>query len=292
MKEKYPKFHVYHHRIDEGWRAGRWRLSFFRNRKVVRDGIERLIQDYILLLGLEYYFRKWRNEFSLQFSIGNAGSETPFDWHISIGGQALYFQTAVGRRLAHWLTSRKGGYYTRVFHLGKFGESTDLRWEIWAEKNEWSSEDPWWMHGSINLSIKDRLWGKLYYSYEVVKPAVEMVLDFPKEDGHYPVILELQRSILKRKKRDKIYDEKLLVEVEAPKGVPTHYDSSGGWKGDRTYGWAVPWPNKMPFQRAVYGVDEPVEVTDNWADLALRAVKLNVIKTRRESGFTEPQKED
>lgn len=253
---------------------------------------------------LETYIYKWgRNyhRFSSRFHIGNEGSETPWDGHLSIGPFAIYWGHSAFRHLASWLTRCSGYRWDTRDWMLQLTDEWGLRWQfanhsdMCAVRRERQQEKAHnrgkksrrirsLREGYINLNIPDLIWGPVRYSYEDVAHH-SALLKF--EEGEYAVILTLQRTFKGRTKVDKRKHEiSWSIDVEAPRGVPTHYDSSGGWKGDRSYGWGVAYPD------AVANPDSANSLPLDWEENAERLVTEWVLKQRERTGFVKAQTEE
>lgn len=166
--------------------------------------------------------RRPRAEFSLRFHVGNRGSETPWDGHVTVLGNGIYWGHSRGRRLAQWLTRGEG----RDVSLSMHGER--VYWRLWADPNE-RKRTPRWRDSSVLINPLDRILGPKRWSYEDLDWALVTIdLDGTK----YPVRLTLQKSRLQRA-RGRVLREHFSVDWNAPRGIPTEPDS---WKGGRTYG--------------------------------------------------------
>lgn len=232
---------------------------------------------------IEYSIKKKLDDhlFSARFHIGNAGSETPWDGHLCFLWFNFYWGHTGFRKLAEFLTRCSGYKYdSREWSLKIFDGR--LWWEI-ANHSDMCDKRKHggrvkrqkrrrnsWRRGSINLSVPEAIWGPRRYTYED-KDVYQALLKFP--DGEYAVILTLQRVLFGRTKVDKSKHEvSWSVDVDAPRGIPTHVDHSGGWKGDRTHGFGVK-------------IDEP---GDDWEVAAVDAVIAWVNKERKRTGFVAP----
>lgn len=236
--------------------------------------------------------------FSARFHIGNRGSETPWDGHLIILGVGFYWGLGIGRKLANWLSRCSGyPYDTRDWTL-RISDGR-LCWEIanhddMCEKHRiaWGRSDiisrgqpgtPGYgkkrrrprkslQSGSINISIPEAIWGPRRYFREEVDSFLTTI---KMPEGEYGVILKLERAYLGRTKVPKHkHIKSWCIEVDSPNGIPTHFDKSGGWKGDRTYGFSV----NFPYPRS-----------EGWQKDAEALVTAWVYKQRGESGFREPQ---
>lgn len=250
---------------------------------------------------IETPFRKLPHDnwFSIRFHIGNRGSETPWDGHLTLFGLSWYWGHSGFRNLAERLTRCSGyAYDTRDWQI-RISDG-DLWWEFaqhddmcrkhprFIEKRPWKQRlfgikpvssvkvkrksRRSWRSGNINLSIPEAIWGPYRYTYED-HGVHQTVLKFP--DGEYAVILTLQRMFYGRTKVDrKKHSESWTVDVDAPRGIPTHVDHSGGWKGDRTFGFGVKLLN--------------VPDVNYWEEIAEVAVREWVIDRRLKTGFVKP----
>ena len=269
---------------------------------------------------LEVRITRPKLDLGWQLKIGSKASETPWDGYIKLFGFSAYWGFENGKKLAHFLTSRKGGYHNRQTGFYTYSENRgdrDLYWSFWSD-----DDAPRGKHrsGSFSLSPAEWIKGSLRYKYlEVAKFDTELELP----DGTYPVTITLQRQIRYRTKRpNQILEQKWVLDVDAPKGVPTHYDKSGGWKGDRTYGWGVPFkeirmvaPQPIEVPKVEAGVDleemdidfnqskylietrmigNPLEkvVDPEWKIDAKAAVLGWVYTHRAKTGFREPQEQE
>lgn len=135
--------------------------------------------------------KKMRNEWGLNFRVGNAGSEQTFKGHVSTPIAAAYWGVERYGEVFRKLLNGGDHYETRVisisYHHGKFYS------EIWARQNSWSSKDPWWMHNS--WSPKDSLLGKRKVSRETIKTHPVTIM---MPEGGYPAIAKLERVTVKR----------------------------------------------------------------------------------------------
>lgn len=231
---------------------------------------------------LETYVRKNFKEqpFAIRLHTGNEGSETPWDGHLIFLWFGIFWGHTFFRKWASWISRCTGYKYdTREWAIRITDKS--LSWSI-AEHSDMCDHyrmhsrskgrkvrnTPRWRRGYISISPAEWIWGPKRYSYETVD-SFATILKF--EEGDYPVIIDLRKSYLGRTKvpRSK-HVQSWTLEVDAPNGIPTHPDRSGGWKGDRTYG---------------FGVDfTPVDV-DDWRFDAENAVGAWVRKERARTGF-------
>lgn len=269
-------------------RAGYWRYMrhFWHWYRVYRDGMESNHLEY----HVEWYLKKWGtlagHYFSARFHTGNLGSETPFDGHIQILWFAFYWGWGGNRKLAERISRCSGYKYdTREWSLRIFDNR--LWWEFanhsdmcdnrreWRKKKNGNRRRRTWRDGSVCLSVPELLLGPKRYSDETLDGHATL-LRFP--DGSYPVIIDLQRVRLGRTRVGKHrHVVSYSLDVDAPSGIPTHVDHSGGWKGDRTYGFGVDFTH--------YATAYP---RDEWKQHAEAAVTAWVIHERERTGFVRP----
>jgi hypothetical protein len=236
------------------------------------DGAER----EVLSAHLETPIRKKpETEFSFRFHVGSNASETPFDGHATILGSGFYWGISRGRRLANWLTSQKEKYSGRDFSLSLFHGR--IRWEIWVKPHETKTgEFAKWRQVSFPANPIEWFLGPKLYSY---KDLAKAPVDLRMFEGTYPAVLTLQECTLKRVKSKRVLEKSLTVDVDVPKGIPTHVDHSGGWKGDRTYGFGVKFPLKEDVNYAEFA---------SWVNMARQLAESRVLEWRGVSGFTKP----
>lgn len=234
-------------------------------------------------------------DFAWKLKVGNSGSETPWDGKLEIFGVAFYWGISRGRRLAQWLTHSRnpivrnpgtpneytmGKYRSRS--IGFYTFEGTLYTSFWVDENGDSdnARPAKWRRKSISLDLRDHLFGPERYRY-IPLSSVKTVIEIEESNSPngiktaYPVELTLKRSEKYRIKRPKkVIDSDFSIEIDAPKGIPTHYDKSGGWKGDSTYGWAIKFP---------HGNQE------NWIRQAEQMVLGDIYRMRGKTGFTVPQ---
>lgn len=220
---------------------------------------------------------------NFRFHIGNAGSETPWDGHLIILGIGFYWGIGLGHKLAHAITSGKGHEWDSR-DLGLSIRDKTLSWDLWTHKDVY--QKPWrkkrngkrvrdWRQRSVSVSPAEWIWGPKRYSYETID-TFNTSIHMP--EGSYPVEIKLQKVYLGRTKVPKAKHEMSWgLDIDAPKGIPTHLDHSGGWKGDRTYG---------------FGVDFKYPQSKGWQLDAVNAVTAWVYNERGRTGFRKPQEED
>jgi hypothetical protein len=227
-------------------------------------------------------YRKFDNPFSVALHIGNAGSDSAWRGHFLLFGVGFFWGHTAFRKLANWLTRCSGYKYDTRDWMIRIADS-DLWWEC-AEHDQMCEKhrrrgtrrrNRTWRRGVLNLSIPEAIWGPYRYSYEDVDqfPAT---LKMP--EGEYAVLLKLQKVFYGRTKTPRAKQiQTWCIDVEAPKGIPTHRDHSGGWKGDRTYG---------------FGVDFKYPESRGWQEDAYAVVTARVYQYRGDSGFREAQPVD
>lgn len=198
---------------------------------------------------------------SARFHLGTRGSETPIDAHLDLFGNALYLNTSIGRRFAHWATGGAGRDLTVRLENGR------LSWVLW--RNDDSRRRGDWRNSSVVIDPLTLLFGRKRYTYADLD-AADVVLELP--EGQYPVRFTLQRQSLGRPRLKRTVD-KVVVDWDAPAGIPSHDDRSGGWKGDRTYGSAF----EMSSNR------------DDWYIDATALLAAWVMRRRAQTGFRQAQ---
>ncbi|MFE7744392.1 hypothetical protein [Nocardia sp. NPDC057455] len=216
---------------------------------------------------IETIVKKPEPTFSARFHVGTAGSETPFDGHLTILGSGIYWGIEAGWKLADWITREKRHQY----------EGRDLKvsihdgrlWlNIWTHPGSWErGEFAAWRERSFKLNPLDILYGERRFSFEDIETAA-IAVRMP--EATYPVIAKLQKQSLGRPKAKKRI-ESWVVDVDAPKGIPYRLDLSG-WKGDRVYGFGVPLRERR---------------TD-WETDARHAIEAWVLQHRGDTGFRTP----
>ena len=217
--------------------------------------------------------------FAFRFHIGNRGSETPWDGHLTILGISWYWGHSGFRRLADRLTRCSGYKYDTRNWMLRISDNT-LWWEFANHDDMCGYHDQSLKvrkknrrRGSFNLSIPTAIWGPYRYSYEDVGRH-QTLIQLPEDD--YAVILTLQKVFYGRTKVDKKkHIQSWSVDVDAPRGIPTHVDHSGGYKGDRTYGFGVSLP----------AIRKNLEF---WETDAEAAIVDWVMKERLRTGFVRP----
>ncbi|MEH3142492.1 MAG: hypothetical protein PGN37_20435 [Mycobacterium kyogaense] len=170
----------------------------------------------------------------------------------------------------------RNGEWCEFVHEGrrlKFDTHDGRLWvELWTRKNGWKrGEFAEWRSRSFHLNPLDVLFGARRYWYDDVDTA-ELEIQMP--EATYPVTVKLQQQRHGRPKLPGRHLKSWTVSVDASecKGIPDHYDHSGGWKGDRVWGFSV---NLRAHRR-----DWPVD--------AKAAIEARILKDRADSGFREP----
>lgn len=255
---------------------------------------------------LEFVLSKPTGEFGINFEVGTRGSETPWDGYLKVAGTTLYWGLEQGGQLAEkvtqlWLNRLPNRLRpacladacdcppynpgaTSKRHVGRNGEPYQLRWEgrqlqarthdgrlwlqIWTPKNDSDKRIASWRSRTVVLNPLDRLFGERRYWYDDVDTA-DLTVQLP--DASYPVTVKLQQQRYGRPKLPGRHVKSWTVDVRAEAGIPYRYDSSGGWKGDRVYGFAV----KLTAHRPDWQVD------------AKAAIEAWVLGRRADSGFRE-----
>ncbi|WP_280389833.1 hypothetical protein [Nocardia wallacei] len=246
--EQNPRADVLHHKS--------WYLRAYRDGK--RD----------FGLQAETIIQKPEPEFSLRLHVGGRWSETPWDGHLTILGSGIYWGISAFGRLAEWI-SREAKHKYEGRDLKISIHDSRLWLAIWTHPSDWQKgEFAAWRDRSIKLNPLDILYGERRYWHEDEAHAV-IAVRMPEDT--YPVKATLQRRKLGRPKARKRI-ESWTVDVDAPEGIPYCVDRSGGWKGDRAYG---------------FGVDLKDRRAD-WAIDAQAAIEAWVLKRRADSGFRRP----
>jgi hypothetical protein len=170
--------------------------------------------------------------FSVDVTVGCAGGEHALSGHIRLNPLgALYLHAD---HHGTWLQRRlvATGYDDR--EIGLSIDHTYLSWKLWARQGHWSSDDPKWMQGSININPLDRILGEARYSYEDVGERVDAIVRMPHGDDH-TVQLQLRRQTHGRNRGRKRLG--WTVSWESEPGIPVRWDD--GWKGGNIYASGV-----------------------------------------------------
>jgi hypothetical protein len=147
------------------------------------------------VLGGELVIGKTFGAFAVEVKVGNGGSEQTLAAHLRIWPfGALYLHT---ERFGTWLQRRLNptGYESRVISLSADGWR--IRTQLWARRDSWSRDDPWWMHGSVSLDLVEKVFGPKRYSYEDADVPTLGWVKMPEGDS-YQVQLKLKRVRLGR----------------------------------------------------------------------------------------------
>lgn len=280
LRQRLADLHVHRFAIDERARRPRpGELVHWRGFITVReheDGKQLFGGRLEVHLGAHFH-----DAFAVRFHAGTLGSETPFDGHLCILGAEVYWGLENGRHFANWLTHLAGEKHRydgrdlqiRMGKLAGLGNG-DLSWTLWTHSDRYERDEfASWREGRLKLDLLEQIWGPKNYTYEDLATAA-FVVDMP--EGSYPVVVTLQQQTRKRTKSKRIIEQYLTLDVHANHGIPYRYDSSGGWKGDRVYGFHVRF--KMP-RKADWQIDAKAAVTA-W-----------VYQHRADSGFRKAQEE-
>lgn len=201
---------------------------------------------------------------SIEFKVGNCGSEHTLAAHLHLGRLgALYLHTQkFGQGLQRRLNPT--GYESRVTGISYNQEGKFLSWSLWAKRDTHSRDDPKWQYGTLNTSLLDRIWGPKRYSYEKVGEPVAGVLHLPEDD--YPVNLQLERMLLGRTKRTPKLDRMVVEFSTVGAGIPTKPSGRGG-----VTGFAVSLPRG--------------ERSRQWANTAMSLAEAKMINDRVHYGY-------
>lgn len=154
--------------------------------------------------------------FGVNLKVGNAGSEHTLAAHVvayPLG--ALYLHTErFGQGVQRWLNPT--GYQSRVISLDV--HNGRLYWSLWAKRDEHSSTDPKWMHGSVRIDPRDILLGEWRYRYVDESMPVTVTVRLPHGDDH-EVRLQLQRRLRERRRTSRWLG--WTVDWESRPGIPT-----------------------------------------------------------------------
>lgn len=208
-----------------------------------------------------------------EVKIGNAGSEHTLALSVHLGWLGAFYLHTEG--IGVWLQRRFNptGYESRLvgFEIGWL----QLRWKLWAKRNEWSRSDPWWQQGTFKINLLDRLYGPKRYSYEDIGEPAAAVLRMPHGDD-YPVKLQLQLQTHGRRRQIRHRPVKWTVDCDIHGGVPTKRYSRGGG----VWGCAVELPASVGRR------DHPDPWHDDqWIPVALAALAVRLTRDRAGSGF-------
>ena len=211
-------------------------------------------------------------EASVRFHVGTSGSESPWDGHLTILGSGIYWGIEAGHRLADRLTKcPEHRWEGRDLSLSIYRGRLSIH--AWIHDGHWTrGEFAPWREGSYAINPLTRLFGSPRYWY-VDHATAELDIDLP--EGTYPVVATLQLQQFGRPKLKRRV-ESWVVNVKAPKGIPNRYDPSGGWKGDRVYGFAVKLPHRRP----------------DWSRDAKALITARILEDRGRTGFRKAQAQE
>lgn len=162
---------------------------------------------------------------SIEFKVGNCGSEHTLAADIRLYPfGALYLHT---ERFGTWLQRRLNptGYESRVTELAI--ERGGVDWKLWARRDGSSRDDPWWMHGTIKLDPRDKLFGRRRYDYTDVGEKIPATVRMPHGDDH-EVQMKLQHCTYGRNRR-KFHSWN--VDWDCRGGIPTKANGRGAIHG-------------------------------------------------------------
>lgn len=218
-------------------------------------------------------FSKLIPEFSISLTVGNSGSETPWDGHLILPFMKFYWGIENGRKLADWLTSRKQKWSHRELSLNIRNGSVYAC--LWVDQNAILRDK--WRRPDFPIDPRVWLWGRKRYYYTEIF-TTKTTLRMP--EAEYPAHLTLQESVLKRIRGKRIIKREFVIDIDIPKGIPSHVDHSGGYKGDRTYGFGVNLPVSWPAP------------TRDWVLRARQLAEARVLEMRGNAGFVKPDEEE
>lgn len=217
-------------------------------------------------------------DFGLSLRVGTRGSSTPFDAHLYLFGAGVFLSTQWGRRVAHWLTRGKTHTLSVSIHGGM------LWWNLWVTEDHphgkhvrRSGKYRGWQCRDGCMSANPLVWVFGRRRYDYVTLATE-TRDVAIEADTYPVKLDLQRVTHRYERRKTGRDRGLTCAWDAPKGIPTHFDHSGGWKGTGTYGASLAMP--------AWAEGRP-----DWPDVAAARLASWVVAERVRTGWTPEHEE-
>jgi hypothetical protein len=176
-------------------------------------------------LGGELVIGKTFGVFAVEVKVGNCGSEQTLAAHVRLWPfGALYLHT---ERFGTWLQRHVNltGYESRVISLSVDGWRIST--QLWARRDSWSRDDPWWMHGSVSLDLVEKVFGPKRYSYETVDGPVLGWVKMAEGDSHQ-VQLTLRRQRPGRTRLNPLAKWSWTVEWEANSpGIETRPGKSG-----------------------------------------------------------------
>lgn len=258
-----PRFHYHKMNELEGGRSYRQQnvLYYVRRWLTIWSKTERELFGG----NLEIHIVKPIFRFAWMFQVGNIGSETPFDGHITFFGSSIFWGLNRGNRLAQWLTKSPEEKYDHR-HLGFRIYDGKLYFFGWVSPDfPPNGRFSKWRYKTFLLNPMDILQGEVRNNFEDQEEASTYV---QLNDEVYLAHLKLRKCFTGRpKSKSRIVT--YYVDVDCPDGIPSHVDHSGGWKGDRVYGFAVEIKNPNA----------------DWVMTALNLIAARIYKDRGDSGF-------
>jgi hypothetical protein len=118
----------------------------------------------------------------VEIKVGNPGSENRLGLDIHAGPiGSLYLSSGA---FGTWLQRRlnPAGYDSRV--TGITLDGLTLAWRLWDKRDEWSRDTPYWMHGSLDLDLRNHLRGPVRYAHDKIGDPVPVMLRLPHGDDH------------------------------------------------------------------------------------------------------------
>lgn len=222
---------------------------------------------------LETNIVKPEAKFGCKFQVGNAGSETPFQGYIQLFGSGIYWGVSCGRKLAQRITTSEESKYDGR-ELGFFIMEGSIYFQIWTAQDRWKhGEFAQWRAASFSLDPRDYIWGQESANFEQIGKTVLLDIDMP--EASYPVEVILEKVTWGRPKA-KRKDVSYSLDVNAKKGIPDRVDHSGGYKGDRVYGFNVPIK----------------DIVNDWENDAKQLITASILKSRGENHFRKADPED
>lgn len=206
------------------------------------------------------------NPFGVGFEVkvGNRGSERPLAAAVYLGWLgALYLHT---EEIGEWWQRRlnPAGYQSRVVEVRL--DRAQLRWKLWARRDERSSTDPWWMGGTVSFRWRDKLLGHRRYSFtDVPGGVVARLVRMP--EGDYLVNLTLQTVTVGRRRWRKTRRPYSVDWATLGRGIPT----KGPLRG-RVFGSSVT-------------VSDQAVNAGTWPAEAVAAIGLRMAKDRTREGW-------
>lgn len=231
-------------------------------------------EELIFGFRFETIVYKKDRDISIRFSI-NPDGDQGWGGHFLLFGIGFFWGFEGFRKLAERLVRCKGyPYDSRTWSIHT---SSDARiyWEFARHDDMCRGSEcgkPLGHSGHLNFNLVEKIRGPIRYTYEDLD---HFATTIKMPEGEYAAVLTLRKCYLGRTKVNKSKHKRSYeIDVDSPKGIPTHYDKSGGYKGDRTYG---------------FGVNFPYNRSQGWQQDAEALVTARVLTWRGESGFREPQ---